>query len=660
MFPFRFLHDNSFYESSKNIKVPAVQQALKIEIQPSKKQFAPGQDASYTILAHDSQGKPVAGEFSVGVVDEAIYGIYPDSSGDINSAFFGPVYDRVSTDSSMRFYFSGEAGKKEMFLTYRAPTNPRALAQLKPEPLVQPKVRKLFPDTALWLADVRTDSSGRAEAKLTFPDSLTSWRTTVRGATVDTKVGSAINNVIVRKNVMVRLAVPRFFRQGDEVTISAIVHNYLATAKDVHVSLDVKGLEVLSGAAAVINVPSKGEAKADWRVRAQSTFSAVLDAKALTNEESDALEITLPIIPAGVKQTDAKSGSIVAADQDETETVTLPGNPSIASPTLDISLNSSLAGSIFGALDYLTAYPYGCTEQTMSSFLPNVVVAKAMKDLRIPSSANTGDLDSKIKAGMARLQDFQHDDGGWGWWKDDESQVFMTAYVVAGFGQVRDAGYQVNAASLGKAQKWLHDSLANHANMRPDLQAYVVYALALNNDAHSDEIEAAWNKRSSMTTQGLAMLGLTQNAKGDHSRAKEIADKLESTAITTDREASWTANYDYFMEFEIDDAAETTAYAVRLLSLEKPESPLLPKAAFWLVNHRDGGYFWDSTKQTAMVIFGLTEYMKASHEAGREFPRRSFRKWKTSFRAPIHRRRFFQSRATCNSSRCFRASRRLK
>jgi len=618
-----FLRDNSFYQSSKSLKVPAIQQKLQIEIQPSKKQFAPGQDASYTLLARDFKGKPVVGEFSVGIVDEAIYGIYPDSSGDINTAFFGPVYDRVSTDSSMSFYFSGEAGKKEMFLTYRAPTNPRALAQLKPEPLVQPKVRKLFPDTALWLADVHTDSVGRAVAKLTFPDSLTSWRTTVRGATVDTKVGSAINNVIVRKNLMVRLAVPRFFRQGDEVTVSAIVHNYLTTTKTVQVSLDVKGLEVLSGATAQIIVPSKGEAKADWRVRAHSVQTAVLEAKALTNEESDALEITLPIIPAGVKQTDAKSGSLVSTDQkndqEENVTVTLPGNPGQASPTLDISLNSSLAGSIFSALDYLTAYPYGCTEQTMSSFLPNVVVAKAMKDLQIHTAANTGDLDSKIKAGMSRLQDFQHEDGGWGWWKDDESQVFMTAYVVAGFGQVRDAGYQVNADSIGKAQAWLHGSLTNHANMRPDLQAYVVYALALNGAASTEEIEAAWNKRGSMTTQGLAMLGLTQHAKGDHARANEIVDKLESTATTTDREASWPANYDYFMEFDIDDAAETTAYAVRLLSLEKPESPLLPKAAFWLVNHRNGGYFWDSTKQTAMVIFGLTEYLKASHELDANF-----------------------------------------
>ena len=48
------------------------------------------------------------------------------------------------------------------------------LAQLKPsEPLVQPKVRKVFPDTALWLAEIKTDQNGRAQAQLSLPDSLT-------------------------------------------------------------------------------------------------------------------------------------------------------------------------------------------------------------------------------------------------------------------------------------------------------------------------------------------------------------------------------------------------------------------------------------------------------------------------------------------------------
>ncbi|HLZ12403.1 MAG TPA: MG2 domain-containing protein [Candidatus Acidoferrum sp.] len=614
-----FWKDNKFYQSSRNLKVPAVQKQLQIDIQPSQKQFQPGQKGSYALRVRDNDGKPVVGEFSIGVVDEAIYSIYPDQSGDIHQFFYGPVYDRVSTESSLGFYFSGEAGKREMFLAYRAQNTPRALAQLKPETPVQPKVRKLFPDTALWLADVRTDTNGHADAQIEFPDSLTSWRATVRGATLDTKVGSATNNVIVRKNLMVRMVVPRFFRQGDEVTVSAIVHNYLMSEKTVQVSLDASGLELLSPASGQVTVPSRGEAKFDWRVRAKSEHESVLTAKALTNEESDAMELTLPITPVGVKITDAKSGSQALPEQEDKVQVNLPANFDQSAPTVDVVLSSSYAGSIFSALDYLTSYPYGCTEQTMSSFLPNIVVAKALKDLKLPQSVDTPELEKKIRAGMDRLKDFQHEDGGWGWWKDDESQVFMTAYVVSGFAQAQAAGYGVDSTSLSRAEKYLHGALANHPNMRDDLRAYVVYALALNSASTTEEIQSAWTKRSSMTSQGLSMLGLALHATGDLYRAKEIARSIESAAVVTDREASWPATYDYFMEFALDDGAETTAYAVRLLSLVSPESPLLPKAAFWLVSHRNGGYFWDSTKQTAMVVFGLTEYLKASHEFDANF-----------------------------------------
>jgi hypothetical protein len=73
------------------------------------------------------------------------------------------------------------------------------------------------------------------------------------------------------------------------------------------------------------------------------------------------------------------------------------------------------------------------------------------------------------------------------------------------------------------------------------------------------------------------------------------------------------------MEFEVDDSSETTALAVKLISRVHPESPLLPKAALWLVDHRSDGYYWFSTKQTAMVISGLTEYLKTSRELQAEF-----------------------------------------
>jgi uncharacterized protein YfaS (alpha-2-macroglobulin family) len=242
-----------------------------------------------------------------------------------------------------------------------------------------------------------------------------------------------------------------------------------------------------------------------------------------------------------------------------------------------------------------------------------------MKDLQLKTTVDTPALEQKIQAGMARLKDFQHSDGGWGWWKDDNSLVFMTAYVVSGYGQAHAAGYDVDADSLLNAENWLHSELAANPNMRPDLRAYVVYALEANGAATADDLSATWNARGSMTTQGLAMVGLAFQASGDSAKAQEMAAKVEALAKVDSQQAYWPSTYDSFLEFEIDDAAETTAYAVRLLSVAKPTSALLPKAAFWLVNNRDGGYFWESTKETAMVVFGLTEYMKASHELNANF-----------------------------------------
>ena len=61
------------------------------------------------------------------------------------------------------------------------------------------------------------------------------------------------------------------------------------------------------------------------------------------------------------------------------------------------------AGSLFGALDYLTTFPYGCVEQTMSSFLPNLMVTQAVNELGLKVSLDTVAVQQKIRAGIDRL-----------------------------------------------------------------------------------------------------------------------------------------------------------------------------------------------------------------------------------------------------------------
>ena len=487
----------------------------------------------------------------------------------------------------------------------------RALAQIKPERLVQPKIRKAFPDTAYWVGDVRTDASGTAQVKFDFPDALTAWRATARGITKDSKVGSDVEKVIVRKNVMVRLAVPRFFRQDDEVTIGVLVHNYLTDAKTARVSLDVKGLTVLDGATRDVQIPSRGEVTVNWRVKAQKVAESTLLAKALTNVESDAMEITLPVEPYGVKQSIARAGSMGGSSNQQEDSIAFPTAAEQTSRKLELSVTPSVAGAIFGALEYLTSYPYGCTEQTMSSFLPNIVVAQAVKDLGLKTNLNDADLQKKIRAGIERLYQFQHDDGGWGWWQTDDTHVFMTAYVLAGLSQAKRAGYDVKPENLAKAQQWLSAKFKSDPKIIPDLRAYMAYSLAESGD--NTAIAAVWDQRNDLSAYGASLLGLALlDAKDD--RASELAPQIVRAAKSNAEEAWWEQKRDPMLDFYEDISAEATAYIVKFLAHVQPDSPLLSKAAVWLVGHRNEGWWWDSTKQTAFVIYGLTDYLKQSGE----------------------------------------------
>ncbi len=599
--------DGEMHQGSKSLSVPATDRQIHVEIQPAKDQYKPGESAQYNVTTKDVNGKPVAAELSLGVVDEAIYAIQPDQTPDMAGFFYGHLYNFVNTDTSLAYFFSGAAGTRRMMLSQLRP--PTALAQLKPERLVQPQIRKAFLDTAYWLPNLTTDAGGHGTARFAFPDSLTTWRATARAITADTRVGSATQKTIVRKNLMVRLAVPRFFTQGDEVVISAIVHNYLQTTKTARVSLDLQGLDVLTGAQQDVTIPSRGEAKLDWRVRPKDIASVVITAKALTDEESDAMELTLPVNPRGVKEALSRSGVLTTDAGDFT--LQYPAASAAFGRKLSLSVTPSIAGSLFSALEYLTSFPYGCTEQTMSSFVPNLIVADALRNLKIKSAVDPVDLNVKVRAGLTRLYEYQHPDGGWGWWPTDDSGVFMTAYVVAGLNQAQDLGQKIKAGTLPRAVKWLRAALAKSTDADPDLRAYAAWAMREN-------LEPVYQDRAKLSPYGLALLGLALDAKND-ARAQAIAADLEAKAAQDADSAHWILNHDSLMGFYTDASPEATAFAVKLLAHRIPQSPLLPKAARWLLAHRNQGFWWSSTKQTAMVVYGLTDYLKQSGELDADF-----------------------------------------
>lgn len=595
-----YLKGNQLYQGSVALKVPPVDKEVDLAISTDKAEYKPGEPVQLAVVARDRRGRPVEAELSLGVVDEALYAVRKDTTETPLSFFYGNFYNEVASSNSLSYYFRGEAGKRAMRLARIRPS----LGQLKPERVGDPRVRKAFPDTAFWKADLLTDAEGRARVSFAFPDALTMWRTTARAVSADTRVGAAMHRVTVRKNLLLRSALPRFLREGDEVGLGFVVQNYLTQAKKVKVSLGAPGLELLESAEKYVTLASKASARVEFRVRVKAGTESTITAKAITDEESDAIEVSLPIEGYGTLLSQGASGVLVDA-QSASAQLDAPGD---GRRSVQVRIAPSLAGSLLASLEYLTRFPYGCTEQTLSSFVPNVIVGQTLDALRIKTKVNRAELGEKVRQGLERLYDYQHEDGAWGWWKNDASDPFMTAHVVAGLKQARAAGYGVVPEALRRGEVWLRSEFQRQRDARVDLRAYIAYALG-----GKDDVEAVWAQRARMSVYGLAFLGLTLDGLQDP-RAVEVAQSIESQARQSADEAWWPSDRDPLLDFAGDTTAETTAHIVKLLSRTRKNSPLLAKAVLWLVRHKDQGAWWNSTKQTAMVIYGITDYLRESGE----------------------------------------------
>ena len=147
---------------------------------------------------------------------------------------------------------------------------------------------------------------------------------------------------------------------------------------------------------------------------------------------------------------------------------------------LKLSVDASLASTVLTALDDLAGYPYGCVEQTMSRFLPTVVVADAFKEINAPvSEATKTKLPDMVAKGLQRLYSFQHSDGGWGWWENDNTNPYMTAYVVYGLALAEKAGYNIDKGYLDRGINSIKSQLSNNNTIDETTLAYMLYSIAV-------------------------------------------------------------------------------------------------------------------------------------------------------------------------------------
>lgn len=91
------------------------------------------------------------------------------------------------------------------------------------QPVMQ--LRENFAETAFFYPVLVTDAQGAVAFSFTMPESNTTWKLQLLAQTEDLKYGYLTKEVITSKPLMVLPNLPRFLRQGDEVTITSQVMN---------------------------------------------------------------------------------------------------------------------------------------------------------------------------------------------------------------------------------------------------------------------------------------------------------------------------------------------------------------------------------------------------------------------------------------------------
>jgi len=637
------LGSDRLYSATKRLFVPPSDKFLQVSIASDKSKYRPREKGHFEVTALTKDGKPADAEVCLAVTDESVYYVQSELVGPIERFFYargrgGGIrswqswgYEHALRDgeyqfampiSRLRQYRRGGRGG----MMARAAMAPAPPAEALGEglhmdvafkvtydasagpggPTVEPTVRTQFADTCFWGPTLLTGADGKATAEVEFPDNLTTWRTTARALTTDTKVGQKQGKVVTSKDIIARLQTPRFLVQRDVATISTIAHNYLDQPKDVRVEFAAQGLKLDGQPSETVRIEQSGEVRVDRRVEALEPGKALLTTKALTDVESDAMQLPIPILPHGAEKFVWRAGQV---SNEGGETFELPAERGRASDSLVVQVTPSIAAGLLDALPYLAGYPYGCVEQTMNRFLPSVIVADTVKKLGLDASEKLADVPRMVKAGLRRLYSQRNSEGGWGWWAGGEGDLYMTAYVVSGLLRAKAAGYNVDSDVLSGAISFIQQQVKQ--GKRLDTLAYAAYVLAQAGEKPQGVCDAIYEKREELNEHSRALLALTLAYLKDD-RSHVVVRNMVDYRVETDSGCHWGKN-DWGWWWSEDRIEATAASLLALLRVE-PQSPLIPKTVWWLVTNRRGADHWKSTKDTALAIAALSEYLLASKE----------------------------------------------
>jgi len=622
---------------------------LDVRVTTDREVYRPGDSVSAMVKVMDRAGKPMAAEVSLAAVDESVFAFGEDGLGGL-PAFFGTPHeasrfqpkvwrtsignarersqlqkDQVKASKSLMEAMSHMKSASKSIesleslarpLQFIATPLPRLHGQMPSGQLPLTRLREHFRETATWVPQLRTDETGTARVAFTLPDSLTRYRLTSVALTKVSEVGVGRTRITAALPLAVQVFLPRFAMERDRVQAVAVVHNHSDQARTCQIAWHVEGAQVddaepvlkdwklgneagKSVGTGTVEIAARGSAKVGLWLKLDQVGTVRLAVRATDSKDGDAEVRTFAVQALGKpEEVNANEQLAVipvnkAAVKEIAGTFNKEGRIQLPKGFLAREVHLSLACSevaqALEGLDHLMDYPHGCIEQTMSRFMPVVMIKHATRHspikLRPEVDAKLPDI---LQTGMARVYGHQHADGSWGWFERDGRNFAMSVYVVYGLARCQTAGTKVDAEILQRGCRYLQDELRAN-KQEPELAAKAWHALALAGHADAREL-AAWAKATlAQTSRGdvcahLALAcrsaGLVELGEQAYRKTKQWQPHdVETTALKLNTQIAYGDAY-----------SDCHATARALLA-------------------RRHGTIWNSTRDTAWAIEGLSNML---------------------------------------------------
>ena len=508
------------------------------------------------------------------------------------------------------------------------------------------RVRRFFPETWLW-TDLMTDQSGIGTVGVTAPDSITTWKLRAVGMSREHGLGISEAELTVFQEFFLQVDLPFSAVRGEEFPVRVALYNYLDTPQEIFVDLEpTDDFELLDEAQKVVTVPGNDIGGATFTIRPKTPGMAPLKVTARSAVAADAVIKELLIRPEGVAR-ESVDNLVLSAGDIQTVDATIPSNAIADSGRVHVAVTGNYLTQSIDGLERLLKMPFGCGEQNMVLFAPNVFVARYLQE--------TGQIKPKVMAraenlmitGYQRELTYRRSDGSFSAFGDNDAQgsLWLTAFVLKTFAQA-DGLIYIDPGVLDDAAEWIvrhqkgdgsfepagflhHQELLGGLHGKNALTAYVAVAL-LEAGQHSAAAKAVRYLEGQIVgiedAYGMAITTYALELAGSPS-AGTAYDSLMGMAMVDDDGLHWGDSPAPSplpvtpkdgpdrpirpQPHQQSAAIETTAYATLAL-LEHGDRSNASSSIRWLVTRRNSSGGFGSTQDTVVGLQALTEFSVGS------------------------------------------------